>query len=401
VNNHKVLGLKDRIGMKLGPQILACAFAVQCVLISSVSHADLSVSIGAETRYFTEAEESSGSLFINPEYSWQSDSGDHSFYGEGFARVDDLDDERSYADIREALWTYSPGAWEVSAGIGKVFWGVTESNHLVDIVNQTDFAESPDGEAKLGQPMLKWSVSQDWGTVDTFILPYFRERRFPGIDTPLSGGAAVSDTALYESDDEETHVDIAARYSQYFGDWDVGLYYFKGTNREASFVPENFGAPLYDQITQLGASVQATLDAWLWKLEVIDRDDIQTHFQAVSAGFEYTLYGIADSSADLGILFEYNYDSRDEKASTPLQDDVFVAARLTLNDVQDTNFLIGLTQDMQSSESRLVFVEANRRLGESFRLVVDARMFDSGTPSDLLYSIRSSDYVSMSLEYFY
>ena len=40
--------------------------------------------------------------------------------------------------------------WSLSIGLGKVFWGVTEFNHLVDVINQTDLVEGIDGEAKLG-----------------------------------------------------------------------------------------------------------------------------------------------------------------------------------------------------------------------------------------------------------
>ena len=52
-------------------------------------------------------------------------------------------DERS---LREAHWLHDKGAWDLLIGVGKVFWGVTESRHLVDIVNQTDLVENPDQE---------------------------------------------------------------------------------------------------------------------------------------------------------------------------------------------------------------------------------------------------------------
>ena len=48
-------------------------------------------------------------------------------------------------------------------GVGKVFWGVTESQHLVDIINQTDLVENIDTEDKLGQPMLETTWLQNWG----------------------------------------------------------------------------------------------------------------------------------------------------------------------------------------------------------------------------------------------
>jgi len=29
--------------------------------------------------------------------------------------------------------------WELTTGVSKVYWGVMEAVHLVDIINQTDF----------------------------------------------------------------------------------------------------------------------------------------------------------------------------------------------------------------------------------------------------------------------
>ncbi len=70
-----------------------------------------------------------------------------------FFRYDSADPRRTHADLREAglllFGEVGAGEWELRVGIDQVFWGVAESQHLVDIVNQVDFVEHPDGEAKL------------------------------------------------------------------------------------------------------------------------------------------------------------------------------------------------------------------------------------------------------------
>ena len=58
--------------------------------------------------------------------------------------------------------------------------GVTESRHLVDVLNQVDGVEDIDEEDRLGQPMINISTQRDWGSVDLFVLPGFRERTFAG-----------------------------------------------------------------------------------------------------------------------------------------------------------------------------------------------------------------------------
>ncbi|TNF92123.1 MAG: hypothetical protein EP297_13965, partial [Gammaproteobacteria bacterium] len=120
------------------------------------------------------------SISFQPEYYTEWNNGRDSFTFEPFIRIDSRDDERTHADIRELIWIHAAEDWELRTGIGKVFWGVTESRHLVDIINQTDLVENLDGEDKLGQPMVNLSLIRGWGTVDFFLLPGFRERTFPG-----------------------------------------------------------------------------------------------------------------------------------------------------------------------------------------------------------------------------
>ena len=94
------------------------------------------------------------SLILQPEFYWRSDSGDQRISIVGFGRADLEDAERNHADLREAYWGIDKGSWDFNIGLNKVFWGVTESRHLVDVINQTDLVEDIDGEAKLGQPSM-------------------------------------------------------------------------------------------------------------------------------------------------------------------------------------------------------------------------------------------------------
>ena len=91
------------------------------------------------------------------------------------------DGERTHFDVRELYWETFGETWDLRIGIARVFWGVVETQHLVDIINQTDTVENSDGEDKLGQPMINLSLVRDWGTVDLFVLPGFRERTFRGV----------------------------------------------------------------------------------------------------------------------------------------------------------------------------------------------------------------------------
>ena len=135
----------------------------------STFRASASGSITAELRGFfddplyPEQADTTASLALQPEFymSWNDRKSSLTFVP--FARVGDEDEERNHADVRELMWINAMGDWELRLGVGKVFWGVTESLHLVDVINQVDLVESPDGEDKLGQPMANLSWSSDWG----------------------------------------------------------------------------------------------------------------------------------------------------------------------------------------------------------------------------------------------
>jgi hypothetical protein len=153
------------------------AVIVFMFLLFSLIHAPVAVPdefsgyISAEGRFFfqdplfPEQKKNNASVAIQPEYYRKWDNGS-SFLFVPFARLDSVDSERSHFDIRELNYLWLDDAWELRIGIGKVFWGVTEFVHLVDIINQTDLVEDIDGEDKLGQPMVSLSFPRDWGTVD-------------------------------------------------------------------------------------------------------------------------------------------------------------------------------------------------------------------------------------------
>ena len=69
----------------------------------------------------------------------------------------------------------------------------------MDIINQTDQVDQVDGEEKLGQPMINLSLVRDWGIVDLFVLPGFRERTYAGEEGRPRTPLPVSDDAVYES----------------------------------------------------------------------------------------------------------------------------------------------------------------------------------------------------------
>ena len=326
-----------------------------------------------------------------------------------FARYDAHDKERTHADLREFNWLHVNDGWQLRSGIGKVFWGSTESQHLVDIINQTDSLEGVDGEEKLGQPMVNFTYLLDAGELSLFWLPYFRERQFAGIEgRPRVALPVDTNNALYESGDKQWHQDFAVRWSYSFDSLDLALSHFRGTSREPTLLPNSGNPatataliPRYELIDQSGLEATSALGDWLWKLEAIHNRGLDAgSYSAMVGGFEYTFVGWLDSELDLGTLMEYHYDSRNLQATSPFQNDLFVGLRLTVNDFQSTEFLGGIIYD-NDSDARMGFIEASRRLGSQFKLSVEARLFDKLSATDPLYSLREDSFVQLNLEYFF
>jgi len=341
------------------------------------------------------------SLAATAELRWRNAAGDQRASVIPYLRWDSVDDERKLFDLPEAYWAWEGDSLELLAGANTVFWGVTESVHLVDIVNQTDAAGDIDGEDKLGQPMVNLAWQQEWGLISAYVMPYFRERNYPGIDGRLRTPLPVdTDRAVYESSSEESHIDIALRYSHYIGDVDLGLSFFKGTSREPRLIPADDAAvllPHYDLIDQFGVDLQYTRDAWLWKLEAIARNGYSETFAAAVGGFEYTFYQVGQSAADIGVLLEYQYDGRDElEPFTTADNDIFVGTRLALNDTQDTSLLAGVAYDTMTGET-FFNVEAERRIGDSIALELRVRAFSGARPQDPTYAVVRDDYVQIQL----
>ena len=392
-------------------------FFLVCASASGISLAqtDLAGYVSIEPRIFLDPPTFSGqtddglspSAVVAPEYRHEWNHSNDRLTVIPFLRLDADDDERAHFDIREASWQHLAGPWTYRLGIGRVFWGVTESRHLVDIVNQTDQVEDIDQEDKLGQPMINVERFSDFGTFSMFLLPGFRERIFPADDGRLRGPLPIdTHRAVYESGRKNRRTDIALRWEQTLNDWDIGVSGFHGNGREPKLVPQEVTTgrqilvPHYDVVSQLGLDIQYTRGPWLVKLEAIRRSGQGRAFAAFTTGFEYTLYALRNTNKDLGLLIERLYDGRDARAPvTALADDIFLGTRLALNDVNDTMLLIGAIVD-RDDHGVASFVEGRRRVWERWRLELELRLLDN-VESEELRGFKNDSFLTVRMARFF
>lgn len=375
---------------------------------------ELSGSMSAEFRYFPEQGQWEGqttarqpSLVIEPEFDWRSGAWDLSIAP--FVRLDDMDEERTHFDLREAYLRWSGEQISVRVGLTKTFWGVTESRHLVDVMNQWDALEDIDRENKLGQPDIEMTYSASWGDFAFHYLPVFREQKFPGSNGRFRLPLEIdTDHSLVDGKtDKMITNDLAVRYTHYFGNWDIGLALFHGIDRQPRLLPvatPTTLVPVYDRISQAGADLQLTSGSLLLKLEAIARDTPYGSYGASVIGLEYTFYQLLGTSSDLGILLEFQYDGRSEDPALapPIleNNDLFLGLRYAQNDTADSVVLYGVARELDHG-SMYSLLEATRRIGPRWTIDLEGRFIHHADKSDLLFFFENDSNVTLRLNRYF
>ncbi|MDE0309357.1 MAG: hypothetical protein OXI60_05935 [Acidiferrobacterales bacterium] len=409
-------------------------FAIAAVLgiaISSKSVADAGIDveffgrIGVESQSFLQhgdhpnQRRRSYGVILEPEFYFETPAGS-SFSLRPFYRYDSADERRRHGDLREAYFLWfgeaGNGEWELRLGIEQIFWGVTETTNIVNIINQSDLVEDLTEKEKLGQPMAHLTWSADWGVTEFFVLPYHRKRTYPGENGRFRSPLVVDNSeASYENSKGKRHIDYALRYSHNIGLIDFGISGFSGTSRTPFLRPDiskptpklqpSKLLPYYGQIRQIGLDLQVTLEYWLLKLEAIRRkgarnsSGVEEDYNAYIAGAERTFYSVFGSNTDITALGEWVYDSRGPRSTESLDDDAFLGIRWALNDTQDTEFVVGYVADSRY-ESATLSAEFNRRISDEYSLEVELFSVDRADVRDLnFYPINKDSNLSIRLYY--
>ncbi|MEE2803204.1 MAG: hypothetical protein VYB37_01990 [Pseudomonadota bacterium] len=394
-----------------GRKINASTLVVLLFLIGSgeesASSGSMSGRVGFEVRHFTQtaghslqSDRTSSAVTVEPHWRYESGSGHQLLDIALVGRTGSVDPQQNSVDAREVLFSHLDKNWEFHAGLGQFFWGVTESHHVVDVINQVDLVENIDGEDKLGQPVINLTKLTDRGAIDVYFLPVYRERRYPGAKGRLRSEIPVApDLARFESRAGRHRLDVAARVFNTFGDIELALSAFAGTARSPQLTPaineegDRVLAPFYPVIVQWGIETQHTGDSLLLKLEGVRRRGDGNPYYVVAGGFEHGHYGILDSDIDLAILLEGSFDSR-TAGNGALENDVFSGLRLSFNDAQTTEVLAGVIADTKNS-SKVFDLEGSRRLGENWKIQLQVRLFRHIAPGDPLMAYQADSFISL------
>ena len=346
------------------------------------------------------------SIKASPTYSKSFKEGQLLFTANPFLRIDQHDGNRSHFDFRELSLIYVASNYELRAGLMTVFWGVTESTNIVDIINQNDLVEGVTSSEKLGQQMINISTEKPYGLFDFYLLPGFRPSTFPSQDGRFNFGLNVNNSKIsFESPQEEWHLDWATRWEHSLGSWDLGLHFFSGTDRTPQLQANDSNNPTellvhYVPIQQVGLDAQYTWLDTLVKIEAINRSTSRSRFHAYTLGIEHSLYGKIKPTWDFGLLTEYLFDERGKSGFTPNENDLFLGVRWVLNNTQGTECIAGTTIDLDSG-AKSYRLETSHRLTNNWKVELIAQTFAATDPNDLVYFFRNDDVIELNLGYWF
>ena len=371
--------------------------------MSAPTHAQLRGAVAVKGRAFAQAlrdgrqPQYESNITLQLERSFQWDGRRQELTITPFVRWDPATRERWSFDFRELSWQKHWRRWVLHVGMRQVFWGAVESRNVIDVINQVDL-DGRNGAGKLGQPMINVAWTQPWGTVEFFLLPWFRQRRFAGRAGRLWSPLMVEDDQpTYESSAGSRHVDWAIRWSHTLGRWDIGVGHFVGTNREPRFLrtrdreSREFLSPHYDVIDQTSVDVQFAIGPWIWKAEGATRTPSTGRYTTFAGGLEYAF------AEYFSVFTEYVFDSRGDSATTSFQDDVFAGIRLITYNGELSG---GLFVD-RGSGNRVFVLDATRRVGEGLTLGLEARLFGGKSGDEPLYALRQDTNVALILTRFF
>ena len=313
------------------------------------------------------------------------------------ARYDEKDSERRYIDFQKLKYEQYFENYTFKIGNEIIFWGVNESFNIIDIINQSNLAEDISGTKKFGQPMISLNYNHSYGNFDLFIMPFFKERIFPGRNgRPRLALEVDKSTVAYESSSKKNKIDAAVRYSTVYDDYDIGIAHFYGNNRSPELNVNPLSQKLdayYPILSQTSLDIQSTKGAWLYKLETLTAKNGEERHFGIAGGTEYTIYGLRETTSDLGIIVEYTFDDRNDFA---FNNEGVLALRWTKNDIKSTSLLAGLVADMSGSSNRF-FAEFEQRIRDDLKVFIDMSINGEIDADDFTYAFEEDSQLTLKI----
>lgn len=243
-------------------------------------------------------------------------------------------------------------------------------------MNSKDFSGGLAQGDKIGQPMINMKRYFDTSELNLFILPA-TNNTYPTSKVRSQLALNIDSANTFANGASKNNMGMAMRWSGYVDEYDYGFSYYQGNTKDPALVATSGQLkPKYSEITQLGFDIQATFGDVLYKGEMIYRDNQYNYdgniddYTNYIVGLEHNSYGVFSQNWDLASIVEYAYDTRGSKSHHGYQNDLFLGARLVLNNIEDTQYFLSLQNDLDKNTRALTF-NCESRFFSLFRAGID------------------------------
>lgn len=374
---------------------------------------NLTASTQLEVNYKNDNVELVGSIYAQEDYSdLQSEA---------------RNNDRSFIRADEVYGKYSFDDGQILLGKNIRYWGALEARNVVNAFNNDDLRSDPFESQKLGAWNAAYSYFTKTGEFSIIAKLYEEDRKLPrypyvynffpknysGIpliyNDDLKTENSPSRPTIYLKYSDTTDTQYALDYTVILQNgYDSQRYYTDVLAADFSSIVSSENAYLVNKILTYET---LAIDATLYKLEatyadVIDNSVVSDYYH-LGAGLEHTISQVHNDE-DLGLILEYyKYHTFDNSKYNDLQlfeayqNDLFIGARYSFNDVDNSSILGGVVADLDYHE-QLYYLEYSGRIFDDLVLNIDYRYIEPSSDTKTVFNLTGQHQrMSVRLGYYF
>ena len=307
--------------------------------------------------------------------------------------------KRTFVRLDELCVKYDFENDAIKVGKSIEFWGSLELRNIADAFNPNEFRDDLFSTNKLGVWNIQYSHYTQTGEISLIVkldeqeqkmaeypYVYYFFPKFVTYNGALTTQDGVNRPSVFLKYSGSTDTEYALDYSVIFENgYDSQRYFSTNTPDNLDRIKSTFGQPTSFVQNAYIVNKIITYDtlvvgSTLFKLEAlyakVDEDENVGDYSHIALGVEHTLENFYESAA-LGLIAEYyRYDTfeknkyGDLELFETMQDDLFIGARYSLNNANDSTLVGGGIFDLEYDE-QVYYLKGESRLLDSFKVSLD------------------------------
>jgi hypothetical protein len=304
-----------------------------------------------------------------------------------YSKIDILKDfseeQRDYINLTEAYYLHSFSDFDFYFGKRVIFLGSLEAYNIVDIFNRQNYQKDMLNDDKKGAFLSGIDYYfEDDSKLNFYIKGFEQDLKFSSKNSPYYPfeNSSYKNTLLFSNGNETPS--FISTYSKTYdekivADVSYGLFYGYDNYILSQKIDDTYQSLLFQSI-KLFTYNTFVIDSTLFKVEgsftkIKDDGDYKfDDFYELGLGSEYTIERIIGNH-NLGLIAEY-YKS--DTKLTPMDNDLFLALRYSLNDADSSEFLGGILKDLEDNEVS-AYVKYEGRITDTLKINTDLRYIKS------------------------